>query len=781
MDTINNSKSLISSSSGVSQQTVSAPAIPLVNRLKIRGQILSGYVFVLLMMVIIAVLLVVNLNSLVADFNFLVDHDLVVLQEAETLARLMVDGETGMRGYLVTGDEAFLEPFITAHGQLNEDGTVDTGDGEFDSHYHMLRDLVSDNPVQQAALDDILASRDAWLEDVAVPFIEARREAGIGTVTFDGISDFVSSGAGKNIMDQIRQEMTAVVDDLIRQSEPDFETLHLADRVLADMINRETGLRGFLLSGDEAFLQPYQIASTTFDTGLAELQVKLRNDTRNLDRLSVVDDLQQQWVTDIAQPLIDQRRDLNSYDVSMNDVIALVSTQIGKQYMDNTRAQLADWIAEEVRLNNQRSDAASVLADNLQLLVLVLTASTLVIGTLLGVYLGNHISNNTRTIMRAAQHVTEGDLDQTLRITATDEMGVLAKAFNQMVTSLKTTMASQVAKEYLEDVISQYNTFVDEVARGKLSSRVHINDSGQSANEDLLQLGENLNVMVANLGEMAAQVRGASAAIASSASEIQAATTQQTAAATEQDASVTQTATTLEEVRQTVIQTAKIAQNVSDASQQSVEISGEGQAAVKRSIEGMEMIRYRVEGIAETILALSERTQQISEIINTVNALADQSKLLALNASIEAARAGEEGKGFAVVAMEVRQLAEQSREATARVRDILNEIQQTTNTAVLVTEEGSKGVESGMEMVNSAGSAIQELTTTIELAYQSASQIAASSSQQTNGMDQLSVAMTQIKQASTQTAASMRQTEESVRNLLEMSHQLDAAAKRYEI
>ena len=99
---------------------------------------------------------------------------------------------------------------------------------------------------------------------------------------------------------------------------------------------------------------------------------------------------------------------------------------------------------------------------------------------------------------------------------------------------------------------------------------------------------------------------------------------------------------------------------------------------------------------------LSERTQQIGEIIDAVNALADQSKLLALNASIEAARAGEEGKGFAVVAMEVRQLAEQSRGATSRVRDILSEIQDATNMAVMVTEEGSKGAENGM-VVSSEG------------------------------------------------------------------------------
>jgi methyl-accepting chemotaxis protein len=195
----------------------------------------------------------------------------------------------------------------------------------------------------------------------------------------------------------------------------------------------------------------------------------------------------------------------------------------------------------------------------------------------------------------------------------------------------------------------------------------------------------------------------------------------------------------------------------------------------------MKLIRQRVENIAETILMLSGRTQQIGEIIDTVNALADQSKLLALNASIEAARAGEEGKGFAVVAMEVRQLAEQSRGATARVRDILNEIQQATNTAVMVTEEGSKGAEAGMGLVERAGESIRELSATLEEATQAAVQIAASTHQQTNGMDQLSGAMVQIRQASTQTAAGTQQTERSAQDLMDMAHQLEQTASRYKL
>jgi methyl-accepting chemotaxis protein len=162
---------------------------------------------------------------------------------------------------------------------------------------------------------------------------------------------------------------------------------------------------------------------------------------------------------------------------------------------------------------------------------------------------------------------------------------------------------------------------------------------------------------------------------------------------------------------------------------------------------------------------LSEHTQQIGEIIATVNSLADQSKMLALNASVEAARAGEEGKGFAVVALEVRNLADQNRDATVQVREILGEIQRATNAAVMVTEEGSKGVDEGQNLVNKAGESIKELSHAIEEAAMAAMQIAASTRQQTIGMDQLTGAMRTIKHSTAEMVTRTMEVEASIQRL----------------
>ena len=142
---------------------------------------------------------------------------------------------------------------------------------------------------------------------------------------------------------------------------------------------------------------------------------------------------------------------------------------------------------------------------------------------------------------------------------------------------------------------------------------------------------------------------------------------------------------------------------VSDTAQEASRVAGDGVQAAQHAADGMADLREKVESIAANILALSEQSQKIGEIITTVSDLADQSNLLALNAAIEASRAGEQGKGFAVVATEIRNLAEQSKAATAQVRTILGDIQRATNATVLSTEQGTRGVDDGIRLVEKNG------------------------------------------------------------------------------
>jgi methyl-accepting chemotaxis protein len=315
-----------------------------------------------------------------------------------------------------------------------------------------------------------------------------------------------------------------------------------------------------------------------------------------------------------------------------------------------------------------------------------------------------------------------------------------------------------------------------QIASGDLRQEVSI-----ISQDEVGQLGVAFNDMLKSIRGMLGQMREASESVEASTNEILSAATQQSAGASEQAASISQTGATVKEINQTAAQTAEKANSVIDIAQRSEEISVVGQKAVEESIAGIEELRGQVEAIAENIIELSERTQQIGEIITTVNDLAEQSNLLALNASIEAAKAGEQGKGFAVVAVEMRNLAEQSKQATAQVRTILSDIQRATRAAVAVTEEGSRKAETSVELANSSGENIRRLAEVIKESSLAAKQIAALANQQSVGIEQISAAMTNIKHSTSEAVAGTKQIERALQDLKSLSDRLSSIVNRYEM
>ncbi|GLQ91510.1 methyl-accepting chemotaxis protein [Dyella acidisoli] len=260
--------------------------------------------------------------------------------------------------------------------------------------------------------------------------------------------------------------------------------------------------------------------------------------------------------------------------------------------------------------------------------------------------------------------------------------------------------------------------------------------------------------------------------LASSASEILATTTQLASSVVQTATAVSETTATVEEVKQTAQLATEKARYVLDSAQRASTVSTAGRTAVDDTVQGMHRIQSQMESVADSIVRLSEQSQAIGEIIATVNGLAEQSNLLAVNAAIEATKAGEQGKGFGVVAQEIKSLAEQSKQATAQVRTILGDIQKATSAAVLATEQGSKAVEAGVKQTGDTGDSIRMLADNITEAAQAATQIAASSQQQMVGMDQVVVAMESIKQASTQNVAGTRQAEEAAKSLHQLGMRL---------
>lgn len=355
--------------------------------------------------------------------------------------------------------------------------------------------------------------------------------------------------------------------------------------------------------------------------------------------------------------------------------------------------------------------------------------------------------------------------DSTIRMTVITSLAVLALG-GGMILFLRRVIALP---------LRQLSVVAERVAAGDLTGTVETADR----KDEVGALAEVFRNMIETLRSQLQDITEGVFLLGSSATEISTSTSQFAAGASETATAISETTTTMEEVRQTAEIANQKARQVAEIAQKTALVSEAGKKATGETVSGINRIREQMESIAASMVQLSEQSRSISDIIATVDDLAQQSNLLAVNASIEAAKAGEQGKGFAVVAQEVRSLSEQSKQATTHVRSILNDIQKATNAAVMATEQGGKAVEAGVRQSAEAGEAIEELASRIAESAQAATQIAASSQQQKIGMEQVSAAMESVKTASAQNVESAKQLEMAARNLKDLGQKLQRFVERY--
>lgn len=342
------------------------------------------------------------------------------------------------------------------------------------------------------------------------------------------------------------------------------------------------------------------------------------------------------------------------------------------------------------------------------------------------------------------------------------------------------TMSSLVGFSIAKTIVSplaRMSEIFSRISKGDLTVTVE-----QTKRQDEVGMLTNAAYnMVDTLRNQVERIREGTDRLAASITEISSSVAQLATSSTETSTTIVEVGSTLEEVRHTVQLSDTKAKQVAEQAGQASQISMAGKRASEEAVEGMKKINEEMEYVAESIIRLSEQTQNIGEIIGAVNDITDQSNLLSVNAAIEAAKAGEYGKGFAVVAQEVKSLAEQSKEATSQVRAILNDIQKATSAAVMATERGSKAVKAGMNLTGEAGDTIATLETTMAESSQTVSQINASSHQQLIGMDQLVMAMENIKDATAQNVDTTKQLENATHDLDELARSLKMIAERFTV
>ncbi|MDP2310391.1 MAG: CHASE3 domain-containing protein [Pseudomonadota bacterium] len=507
--------------------------------------------------------------------------------------------------------------------------------------------------------------------------------------------------------------------DTTRMRKQSFETTHQLDAVLAELVNAETGQRGFIITGTESYLQPYKQAVPALDGILLSLRTLTGADPEMQRQLDRVEPLVSARLTELADTIAVRRE--RGFEAAQ----ATLLTDQGKTTMDAIRQLLTEMSDHEERLLDERSGRADASIALAQTTPIIVSVVALVVGILASYVVARSITRPLSELLAGTVLIGAGDLDHRIEVRGRDETADLGQAFNGMALRLKAVGARLQA-----------------------------------------QAAQREKVLLA-VTETAQQLAAAS-------QELLAGATQQAAGMQEQAAAVAETVTVVDEVAHTATQAADRAKFVATSARRSEEVALAGKRAVDDTVGAINLAKGQADSVAGNIASLAGQTQAIGEIVALITDIAEQTNLLALNAAIEASRAGEHGRGFSVVATEVKSLAEESKQATRRVRQILGDIQKMANTAVLSTEEGARGMTTATRQADTAGQTIDSLGGVIAEVAEAASQIAASAGQQATGLTQIHQAMRDIKHVSSQNLAATHQAQRAASDLAALGTSLKA-------
>ncbi len=340
---------------------------------------------------------------------------------------------------------------------------------------------------------------------------------------------------------------------------------------------------------------------------------------------------------------------------------------------------------------------------------------------------------------------------------------------------LQAGLAGWLIKQVLKPITAMV-TLLKDVAEGEgdLTKRLDT-----SSKDEIAEASSWFNQFIEKIQVIISQVANNSTQLASAATQLHA-TSEQIATGAEEVACQTSTvATASEEMAATSSDIAQTCHHAADSAKMASTAAENGSAVVQSTVRGMQKITQRVQETAKTVESLGARSDQIGAIIGTIEDIADQTNLLALNAAIEAARAGEQGRGFAVVADEVRALAERTTKATKEIGDMIKSIQQETKAAVHAMEEGVREVAIGTEEAEKSGRALAEILEQISSVNQQVAQIATAAEEQTATTNEITNNIQQVTEVVQTTAKGAMDSADAAGQVNQLANELHGLVRRF--
>ncbi|MBX2975367.1 MAG: MCP four helix bundle domain-containing protein [Ignavibacteriaceae bacterium] len=341
-------------------------------------------------------------------------------------------------------------------------------------------------------------------------------------------------------------------------------------------------------------------------------------------------------------------------------------------------------------------------------------------------------------------------------------------AWGELIGGVNSILDSVVAP------LNESSQILSAMANGDLTKKISGDYQG-----NYKAIKDNINMVIDSLSSTLVEVARSASAVATSSSDISSSSEEMAAGSSEQTQQAAEVAAAVEEMTATILENTKNASYAANTAIEAGNKAKEGGSVVKETIAGMLRITDVVNKSADTVEILGKSSDQIGEIVQVIDDIADQTNLLALNAAIEAARAGEQGRGFAVVADEVRKLAERTTKATKEIAQMIKKIQKDTAEAVGAMHEGKEEVEKGKELAMKADVVLNDIIIGAEKVSDIATQVAAASEEQSKTAEQISRNIEAISSVTEQSAAGIQEIARSAEDLNQLTLSLQQIMNRF--